>query len=141
MIKNKKFAIFGNGKNHLGLIYVDDLCRAIIHSLKKDLPGLYIVSGGNYTMNGFINIIADELQVKRPMHIPLAIAWPAAIAMGFLGKITGKKMPLFPTRLKNLTSNQELDTTKMQKTGFKPRTSLSQGIRKTAQWYNQEGLL
>jgi len=143
MIKKGHYFIFGRGNNKLGLVHVKDLCTAITLAIKKDnAAGTYIISGGNYTMNDFVYAIADSLKAKKPIHIPLLIAWPGAVFLAIAGFVLRREMPLFPSRLKNLTSNQEVDISKAKKElGYSPVVSLNDGISETMRWYENEGLL
>ena len=143
-VQNKKFWIIGDGKNKLALIYIDNLVDGIILALKnrKAIGQIYILSDEkNYTLGGFIKIIADELDMKLPFKIPKPVAYLFAIPLEILSffKIN---VPLTFSRIRTLTSNRGFNISKAKKElNYHPKINLEEGVKKTIKWYKQKKIL
>lgn len=145
LIKKKRFVIIGNGKNLISLVYIDNLIDVVILAANKKnaIWRVYIVSDKrSYTINEFIETIAKVENVKTPWHIPLWIAKLLAFFLETLSRITGTTPILYKERIKNLTKNSSFDISKAEKElNYKPKISLEQGIRKTADWYKKQNII
>lgn len=111
--KNKliKFPIQGTGSEKRAFIYIDDFIYGLMLVLKK---------GGHLDIYHIGTM--EETKIKD-----LAFE---------IGKCFGKELQIIPGPLtKGSVLRRCPDITKLKKLGFKPRISLREGIRKTAEWY------
>ena len=113
-LENKPLPIYGDGKNVRDWIYVTDNCEAIDIVFHKGKPGeVYNIASGEKRMNIEVaNLILDEL--KKPNDLIKFV----------------KDRPGHDRRY-------SLDTTKIMKLGWKPRTKLRNGLKKTVKWYSE----
>ena len=142
-IMRNKLKIIGNGLNFISLIYIDDLIECILLAAYNDLAmnQTYIVSNEPCHIKDLFNIIADELGVRRPKHFPVSLAYVAAVFFEMLNKITGLEPLLTREKVRNLTASFSYDTIKTRNDlGFVPKTTLKEGVRKSAWWYRDQGL-
>ena len=106
-----EFKIWGSGTPLREFLYVDDLADAIIFLLEKEVDeGLYNVgSNQEVSINSLTHTIKDII--------------------GFNGKISNDltKPDGNPRKL--------LDSSKLLELGWKPKTSLEQGLHKTYEWF------
>jgi GDP-L-fucose synthase len=111
-INNKKYVkIWGTGKALRDLLYVDDLADAIILLIKK------------YNKFGHINCgSGKEISIKKLSILISNI-------LDYKGKI------VFDKNYPDGTLKKKLETTKIKKLGWKPKTSLKNGLTKTIDWY------
>lgn len=145
-IRRGLFLIIGTGEVYYHMIYIDDLIEGILLcGTKKEATGnVYILGGERYsTINQLIKIIAEVLDVNAPrFHIPFSLVYFAGILCEFICKPLGVSPPLYRSRVDFFRQNRAFDISKAKlELGFKPKTDLKAGIRKTADWYFKEGLL
>lgn len=142
-IKKGYFLIFGNGKNKIEVVYIDDLVDAALRAVKskKAANQKYIISGQTTTMNDFTSEIAMTLKVRKPRHIPKSIAYALGFFLGIIQMITGKDMPINATKVRNMSRSRSLDMSKArEELGYRPKTGIKEGIRKVIYWMGKEGL-
>jgi nucleoside-diphosphate-sugar epimerase len=140
------FMMLGSGRNLRQVIYVDDLCRALL--LCAQHPAAVnetFVFAGNEVMStrDMAAQIAQSLG-KAPSNLRIPI-WPfraAAAVFEATFKPLGLQPPLTQRRLDFFTKSFLFSTAKYQRLlGFKPQTAFSQGAAVTAAWYKDNGLL
>ena len=103
--------IWGTGKPRREFMYVDDLADALVFLMN------------NYNKSELINIgIGDDVEI-------LEIAKTIARVVGYKGEI--KTDPTKPDG----TPRKLVDTTKLSKLGWYPKTSLENGLKKTYAWF------
>ena len=109
--KKKIVSLWGSGKPLRDLLYVDDLADAILFLAKKyNSPEIInIGSGSEVSINQLAKLISKII--------------------GYKGKI------FFDKSNPDGTPRKILDITKIKKKGWKPKTNLKEGFRKTIQWY------
>jgi len=144
LIQKGFFAIIGNGKNLMSLVYVDNLIKGIILAgeSKSSVKQTYIISDKRtYTMNEFVETIAKNENVRMPVHLPVFIAYISALFFRILSIF---KIPqlLSKDRIKNLTMNHSFDISKaIKELKYDPKISLDEGVKRTVQWYKEKGIL
>jgi GDP-L-fucose synthase len=105
--------LWGSGTSLRELLHVDDLAKAILVCIEKydDTEHINIGSG-------------DEISIKN-------LAVKIANLTGFTGKI------VWDTNRPDGTPRKVLDSTKINKLGWKPSITLDQGIAATVEWYQE----
>lgn len=104
--------IFGNGRQTRDFLFVGDAVEAFHKAIDSRLEGFVNVSSGReVTINKTFELVAKAAGVKvAPKHLP---ARPGEI-------------------LRSVLDNRQA----LKKLGWKPRTSLEDGIKKTYVWFN-----
>lgn len=114
-LKNKdEVEIWGTGKPMREFLYVEDLADALIFLSE------------NYSDERIINVGAGE-----DISI-LNLSELIAKEVGYGGNI------IFNTEYPDGTMRKVMDTTRINDLGWKPKTSLEEGIRKTYEYYKQK---
>lgn len=111
-ITNKPFVeLWGTGKPLREFLYVDDMAEACLFLME------------NYEGNDFINIgSGQEISIKDLAEIIKTV-------IGFHGEI------VFDTSKPDGTPRRVLDNTKIEKTGWKPKVDMEEGIRREYEYY------
>tara|TARA_B100001939_G_C16920219_1_gene608978 strand:+ start:515 stop:1447 length:933 start_codon:yes stop_codon:yes gene_type:complete len=111
-VKNKKTCeIWGSGKPKREFLFVDDLAEALFFILEKykQLEPINVGSGSEISMKDL------AIKIKK--------------IIGFNGELTFNKE--YPDGVKR----KFLDSSKIKKLGWKPKTSLDKGLKLTVDWF------
>lgn len=112
--KQKSVTLWGTGAPYREFLYVDDLAQAVVFLMQNY---------GYKEIGPLINIgTGQDITIKQ-------LAQQIQKTVGFSGKIT------FDTTKPDGTPRKLLDITKIHKLGWQAGVSLTQGIKKTYQWY------
>jgi nucleoside-diphosphate-sugar epimerase len=88
-------------------------------------------------------MVAAELGVSPPrFHWPVWPFWTAGLLCELVCVPLRIEPPIFRRRVDFYTKSRAFDTTRARtEIGFAPKVDLEEGIRRTARWYKNEGLL
>ncbi len=144
-VKNGKFRMIGNGEVLYHLTFVKDLVQGIILcGEKKDAVGEVITLGGNeyVTLNEYIKILAEAVDVPVPKKkLPLFPMWVAAVLCEAACYPFRISPPIYRRRLDFFTKDRAFDISKAKRLlGYQPKVSLKEGLKITADWYNENNL-
>jgi dihydroflavonol-4-reductase len=138
-IKNHQFALIGSGKNKLHYVYVTDLVAAArLAELSKKSSGEYIIGGPEATQfSELVGHVAKSIDQHIPKwSIPTWIALVGGTVLEWVGNIFGFKPPLFPSRVRTMTSSYYYDISKARRElGYKPAINFAKGAQLTGKWY------
>lgn len=145
LIQNQNFFIIGDGRNLVSFVYAENLAQGILLALNnsKAINNTYIISDRRpYEMNEFINTIAYQLNVRKPLHIPKLIAYIISIILELIALINKKEPLLSRERINNLTSSFGFSIKKaQQELAYNPKIDLEEGIAKTIAWYRKNNVI
>ncbi|MBN1352395.1 NAD-dependent epimerase/dehydratase family protein [candidate division KSB1 bacterium] len=145
-IYSGKFRMIGSGKVLYHWTYIDDLVDGIIlcGEKKEAAYGLFTLGGEEFvTLNEIVALIADALQVSvKKGHIPVFPVWLAGALCELVCRPLGIQPPIYRRRVDFFMKDRAFDISKAKRVlGYQPRVSLKEGIRRTAKWYLEKGLL
>lgn len=138
-MQKKTFVIVGSTKNYFSLCYVKNLASAIVHFAETHKNGIHtylIADGEPVTLNDILMLIRKAFCVnKNIVHIPAELAYFAASCFEIAGR-TFKFTPLLSRDIVKgmVESCYYYDISKAKKAGYKPVSSLEEGINETAVW-------
>lgn len=145
-VHRRTFRMFGSGVVPYHFTYIDDLVDGIV--LCGEHPAavgeVFIIAGDDYvSLNELIRMVADAVGVKPPRgHLPL---WPLLTAARLCEAVCrplGVDPPLHVRRCEFFIKARAFTNEKARTMlGYRARTPLEQGIRQTAAWYFEQGLL
>ncbi len=146
MIGRKRFIVIGNGKPTFHMVYIDDLVNGFIRGMvAEDVNGeVVIVAGEKFiSLNLLFSIIAEKLGVSAPrIRVP---AWPVQLLGTVVEKVCipfGVEPPIYRRRVDFFTKSRAFCIAKAKSMlGYQPQVSVEEGVRRTAEWYKEEGLL
>ncbi|MCX6353896.1 MAG: NAD-dependent epimerase/dehydratase family protein [Candidatus Aureabacteria bacterium] len=145
-IKSRRFHMIGSGGVYYHLTYIDDLVDGIIlcGTKKEALGNIYILGGENYvTLNEMVRTIAEILGVGiSRVKIPFWPVYAAAFVCEKLCKPIGIEPPLYRRRVDFFRKDRAFDISKARRElGFDPKVGVREGLKRTADWYSEQGLL
>ncbi|MGI0141669.1 MAG: NAD-dependent epimerase/dehydratase family protein [Candidatus Micrarchaeales archaeon] len=133
VIRDQKAYIIGDGKNKLNLIHIDDCLRAMILATTNPMSKYKIYNltdGRPYTQLQLLELAADIMKVPRPSrHISK-----------FIVKMVAKQRGLDSDEIRFLTSNREIDASKVKKElGFEAKITVEDGAGAFIKQFLDEG--
>jgi nucleoside-diphosphate-sugar epimerase len=142
-IKNRRFALIGSGNNLTSVCHISNLIDALILvGFKASKNQTYHVADDKpITWNHLTEIISKQLNISKPIHLPVWICKDAAIGLESVSRITKKDPILHQGRIHTMTDNFALDITKIKNEGYNPKVTTEDGIAQTIQWYKEQCLL
>ncbi len=145
-IKRRKFIMFGSGQVLYQLIYIDDLVDGIIRcgTQAAAVGEVYILTGeAPVTLNQLVQQIAAVVAVPPPrLRLPVLPLYLAGFLCEVLCKPLGIEPPLYRRRVDFFRKDRAFSIQKAQtQLGFAPKVDLACGLRQTAAWYLEKGLL
>ena len=145
-IARGRFPMLGSGEVFYHLTFISDLVEGfILAATRPEASGrTYIIAGPRYTtMNELAAMIAKELGVKPPwLRLPVWPFWVAGALCEAVCIPLRIEPPLYRRRVDFYTKSRAFDTTRARRElGYAPAVDLPEGIRRTAKWYREQGLL
>ncbi len=140
-IKSGQFLMIGSGNNKMHYVYVTDLVAATyLAGISKKEDGEYIIAGAKPTK--FIDIVKYVAKsINKPIPkfcVSKSSALVIAHICQLITTLTGIALPLFPSRVKTMTTTYYYSIEKAKKElGYVPKVPFETGIKKTADWYIQ----
>ena len=144
-INSGKFLMIGNGQNKMHYVFVTDLVAATyLAGNSKHKNGEYIIAGPQPTQFNLIaKYVAQSINKSIPnFSISRSVALCIAYIFELVNKITGIKLPLFPSRVKTMTTTYYYDISKAKsELGYKPEIDFKKGAAITGKWYLENNSL
>lgn len=129
----------GKSKQQLSFIYVKDLAKLLVDSLKQvQVHQAYNVSDGNdYDRYELAALTAGLINKKlRRFHLPMPLIKVVAKVCDVYGRVSAKTLPLNTDKLAELTASWVCSASLAQKElGFKPQYNLKSGLEESIKWY------
>jgi dihydroflavonol-4-reductase len=145
-IQQHRFAMVGSGNTRLHMVHVDDMVRGLMlaGSHPNAAGETFIIAGSEApTLNEIANAVADAMGVRRPiLHVPVWPVYAAAVLCETVCVRLGVEPILHRRRIGFFTHHREFDISKARRLiAYEPRTTLREGVYRTARWYAQAGLI
>ncbi len=147
LAQKKRTVMLGSGRAGYHLVYIDDLIDAFV--LAATEPGVggeaFIVGGPERpSLNDVTRTLADLLGQKdqRVVRLPASPVRLLGHACEIVCRPFGIDPPLYRRRVDFFINNRAYDTTKAERRlGYRPSVTMREGLRRTAAWYAERGLL
>ena len=130
-----KFLMIGNGRNRKSMAYVGNIVAFIKHKLEVGFSAVEIY---NYvdTPDFDMNTLVSEIYRHKGQSAPkLRIPYPIGILGGYcfdlLARVTGKKLPISSIRVKKFCSSTEINSDKLDASGFERPVDFKEGLQRT----------
>ena len=140
------FPMFGSGKTYYHPLYIDNLIDAFILAMEpgKGVGEAYLIADEEYVeIEDLVKRTAKALgkEVKIP-HFPVLPLVLAGHLCEKLCKPFHISPPIFPRRVDWYRQNRAFRIDKAKKDlGYQPKVDLDSGLKRTGDWYRQEGYL
>jgi nucleoside-diphosphate-sugar epimerase len=145
-VARRHWVTLGAGEIYYHLTFIDDLVEGfrLCGTHPAAANRTYILAGGEVTtLNALVGLVAEGAGVPVPSrHLPV---WPfraAGAACEVVCRPFGLEPPIHRRRVDFFTKSRAFDITRARtEIGFAPRVGLREGIRRTLDWYRNEGWL
>ncbi|MDZ7841471.1 MAG: NAD-dependent epimerase/dehydratase family protein [Gammaproteobacteria bacterium] len=146
MLAEGKFVMIGSCQANFHAVYIDDLVDGFLRAMTR--PGIsgetFLVGGPRYvTLEEYIRTAAAALGAAPPRwHLPYWPVHAAAWTCEALCRPLGIEPPLHRRRVRFFRNNRAFSIDKARRLlGYDPRIDLAEGMRRTVDWYREQGLL
>jgi len=140
------FPMFGNGKTYYHPLYVDNLVDAFVQVMADGVGDgeAYLIADEEYLeIEDLVRRVGRALGVE--VKIPHYPVWPVVAAGHLCEKLCrpfGITPPIFPRRVDWYRQNRAFKIDKAKRDlGYVPKVGIDEGLRRTAEWYRQEGYI
>jgi len=145
-IKNGMFVMIGTGEPHFHMVHVDDLATGFMLAAASEhaVGEVYIIAGEHsISLNELTCLIAEEVGSFAPrLRVPYAPVYALSAAVEDVCKLVNIDPPLYRRRVDFFHHNRSFEIDKAREhLGYVPRVSVEAGVRRTAHWYLEQGLL
>jgi dihydroflavonol-4-reductase len=145
-IQNGSFRMFGSGETCFHMVYIDDLIDGVLLCAERPeaLGQVFILAGPRYLpLDKLVALVAEAVGVAPPRgHLPMWPLMAAAAACEDICRLLKVEPPLYRRRADFFRKNRAFSSEKAWRLlGYAPRVDPLEGIRRTAQWYMENGHL
>lgn len=145
-IKKQRFLIVGDGRSFVHPTYIDDVVQGCLLVLDNpDAFGeIFNIAGPRLlTVEEYVETIARLLNVTIPrFKIPKSLAKLVAVGFELISKLNGKEPFISRSKVEFLTNSHGSDISKAKdRLEYCPNYEFGYGMRKTIEWYSNNGLL
>ena len=146
-IQNHTDFAVGYQQQDITFVYVSDVVQAVFLAMEKGQTGRkYFLSDGEvYQSSTFSNLIRRELGNPWWIRItaPLWLLRIITFCGEYIGRLTGKVTALNKDKYNIMRQrNWRCDITPaINELGYKPQVQLEEGVRRSVEWYQQQGWL
>ncbi len=145
-VKNGKFKMIGSGNVLYHLTFVEDLVEGIALAGEKEVAigQIYTIGGQTYvTLNEYVNFLAEIFGTKiSKWKIPVWPVWTAGLICELVCRPLRIEPPIFRRRVDFFSKDRAFDISKAKKDlSYQPKVLLREGLKITADWYQEQGLL
>jgi nucleoside-diphosphate-sugar epimerase len=138
--------ILGDGQIYYHMVFIDDLVRGFLLAAESpSAEGNVFIIGGPDVMT--LNQIIDQIAVQsgkkaRKAYLPAGPFRFLGLACERVCIPLGIDPPIYRRRVDFFTKSRRFDITKARTLlNYVPQVSMSEGLRRTAEWYREQGLL
>ena len=144
-VQNGRIFLIDGGKSYCHPTYIDDAVSGMMLALDKGEVGeIYHIAGHeSLPMRDFLGHIAAAVGGKQPsLSLPSKMLKPVAAVAEKAGETVGIKPPLTPSAVDFFSTSYRFATQKARsELGYRPTTSIQDGLRWSVEWYREQGLL
>lgn len=135
----------GDGQNLHHLVYIDDLLSGLLLAARSaEAQGCTFVLAGREPVTSRAMLEAVLRSLDRPLRIlrvPLGLLLLTATLLEGTLRPLGVQPPLHRRRMDFFRKSFRFGLEEAGRLGYQPRTELEEGMRATARWYLERGLI
>lgn len=143
-----QYPVIGDGRMLGSYTYGPDCARACIQAIDADIPsgGIYFVDDGEpLPMARAMGELLHEALGTKPLlrlGVPFPVLRLASLGVETYGKVRGKAVMLTREKVAMLRHHWVCDSSRTRDAlGWTPEVSFPEGLRRTADWYRENGWL
>lgn len=147
-VQKRQYPVIGDGSMYGSYVYGPDCARACILAIDADVPSgkIYCVDDGEpLTMARAMGEVLPDAIGKAPLlrvGIPFPVLRLASLGVETYGRLRNKPVMLTREKVQMLSHHWICESANTrQDLGWSPEVSFSDGVRRTAKWYQDNGWL
>lgn len=146
MAQTGRFLMFGDGETTYHPVYIDNLVDLFLLAAEKpEAVGRTYIGGDEhyYTLNDIVRMVGEAIDVDvNIIHLPFWPLWLASAAVEFACKPFPIEPPLFRRRADWFRQVRAFSIDRARdELGYEARIGLAEGLRRTGEWYRENGYL
>lgn len=143
-IARGRFVMLGRGRNFYHLTYISDICDGfrLCGTVPAAAGRTYIIGGAQVTTLADVVTTTARLAGRRPPRVRLPVwpVWLAGAACEAVCAPFGIPPPIYRRRVDFFRKSRAFDISRARRElGFQPRVTIEDGIRRTLEWYREQG--
>jgi nucleoside-diphosphate-sugar epimerase len=146
MSRNGRFLMFGDGDTTYHPVYIDNLVDLFeLAAEHPDAAGRTYIGGDAeyYSLNDLVSAVGRSMGIEvQIVHLPFRPLWLAAVACEAVCSPLRISPPLFRRRVDWFRQVRafRIDRAR-EELGYAPAVGLDEGLRRTFEWYRENGYL
>lgn len=147
-VKNRQYPVVGDGSMVCCYSYGPDSAAACIRAIEADVPSgsIYFIDDGEpVALKVAVGEYLVEAMGTTPLFkigLPLGVVKIAALGVEAYGKVRGKAVMLTREKVNVMRHSWVCESTKTRTDlGWEPSVGFREGLKKTAEWYRENGWL
>jgi nucleoside-diphosphate-sugar epimerase len=141
-----RFLMLGNGRTHYHPLYISNLIDAMVLAMATDRArgqAYLIADQHSLPIKDLVRLVGESLGIRvRFIHVPFVPVYVVAVLCEWVFKPLPFEPPIFPRRVDWFRQNRSFDISKArEELGYEPAIDLSGGLKRTAEWYLENGYL
>ncbi len=146
LARKGRFLMFGDGKTTYHPVYIDNLVDLfeLAGSRSEAVGRTYIGGDAEYfTLDQLVKAVGRSIDIEvEIVHLPFRPVWLAAVACEIGCKPLGISPPLFRRRIDWFRQVRAFRIDRARRElGYEPAVGIDEGLRRTAEWYRDNGYL
>ncbi len=139
--------LLGDGSKRISIVYVADLCDAILKAAESDLRGrtFFVANDEPVSWRELAEAIQKAIGKHRVLRLPIPemVAAPIGYLASIAGRIFGKALPVNEQKVIEMKQESWVCSNRALKEalGWYPRYSLDNALAETVSWYRAHGWL
>jgi nucleoside-diphosphate-sugar epimerase len=144
MAQAGQLAVPGKGDGLMLPVYIDDLVEAILVALERGRAGEAYSAWKDdekVTFEEFFNRYAEMSGGRRARRLPRGAIRTLGMAMEGLAGLTGGRPAMTRHSVVLIDRRGTVSAAKLRAIGWEPEVDLDEGLRRTGEWFRDQGLL
>ena len=146
MARNGRFLMFGDGKTTYHPVYIDNLIDLFeLAAERPEARGRTYIGGDAeyYTLNDLVSAVGRSMGIDvEIVHLPFRPLWLAAVACESICAPLRISPPLFRRRVDWFRQVRAFRIDRARdELGYTPAVGLEEGLKRTCDWYRENGYL
>jgi nucleoside-diphosphate-sugar epimerase len=100
-----------------------------------------VTDGKTVTCREYFDRLTAVAGLRRPRSLPAAVLRPAAYLLTGLQRLLRREQDFSPDAIRFVTRKHAYSIARIRSLGYEPRVDLDEGLRRTAQWLQNNGLV
>ena len=135
-VASGRFLMVGDGTNRKSMTYVGNIVEYLADALNSP-AGTHTINYADkpdLSMRELIDVLRTTMQLRgNRARLPLPVGMAAGHAFDLVARFTRRTFPISAIRIRKFVSDTTVNTDRLTATGYTPRYSLSEGIRRTVE--------